>query len=220
MNRKVPVAVDEYYHVYNRGVDRRRIFLNENDYQRFMALLYLCNGTKPVDFREIAREGRTFAGIFERDMGERIVAIGAWCLMPNHFHLLCKETEENGIVTFMQRLSTAYAMYFNIRHERSGSLFESNFKTSHIDSDEYLRYLFAYLYLNPISLIEEEKGWKKKGIDNLKRATTFLSGYDYSSMPKSLRYDPQSNILSASEFPTYFESIAEMERDVFSWLEK
>jgi putative transposase len=138
--------------------------------------------------------------------------------MPNHFHILCRETEEGGTATFMQKLCTGYSMYFNRKAERSGALFEGKFKSRHVDSDEYLRYLYAYIYLNPVKLVEGESKWKERGITDLKKVTTFLSAYDNSSMPKTLRSDVYSRTLSAEEFPGYFASIAAMEKDVLSWL--
>jgi REP element-mobilizing transposase RayT len=220
MNRKVPISVDEYYHLYNRGVDKRRIFSSNADYQRFIALLYLCNSKKPVDVRNTIREGRTFASVFEEDRGQPIVALGAWCLMPNHFHLLCKEIDEGGTALFMQKLCTAYSMYFNRKIGRSGSLFEGKFKSQHVDTDEYLRYMYAYIYLNPVKLVEGEHKWKEHGIRDLKKVSSFLSAYDSSSMPKALRNDPYAKILEEKEFPGYFESTASMERDVLSWLKQ
>src|SRR3989338_5483185 len=99
--------------------------------------------------------------------------------MPNHFHLLLKEIEMGGISQFMGKLSTAYSMYFNKKYERTGSLFEGRFKSSRIANDNYLHYLFAYIHLNPIKLIEPM--WKEKGINDFARAKEFLGRYNYSS---------------------------------------
>src|SRR3989338_837348 len=77
--RKLSFSIDEYYHIYSRGVDKRIIFLDDNDRHRFMRLMFLCNGDKPVIYRDTQN-----LSLQKIDMGKRLVAIGAYCLMPNH----------------------------------------------------------------------------------------------------------------------------------------
>ena len=108
--RKNSFAKDEYYHLYSRGVDKRTIFLDSQDEKRFIRLLFLCNGSVPIIYRDIKE-----LPLVSVEKGECVTAIGAYCLMPNHFHLLVRETTEGGISAFMHRFSTAYTMYFNIR---------------------------------------------------------------------------------------------------------
>ena len=108
MERRITFAEGEYYHVYNRGVERREIFSTPADHWRFQRLLFLSNGTAPYIFREIQK--KKFSDI-ERQ--KPLVAIGAYCLMPNHFHILVKEITDNGISMFMEKLATGYSMYFN-----------------------------------------------------------------------------------------------------------
>ena len=91
MERKLTFSVGEYYHLYNRGVEKRNIFLEKRDSSRFQRLIYLANGTSPIRFSET--EGQALNNI---DRGDPLVAIGAYVLMPNHFHLLVKEVIENG----------------------------------------------------------------------------------------------------------------------------
>src|SRR3989338_8322180 len=169
MSRNLEFSIDEYYHLYNRGVEKRVIFEDKNDYSRFVGLLYACNSEVSFNAREL-NKGETFAEtvLREADREEPLVSIGAYSLMPNHFHLLVKEIKEGGISAFMQKLSTAYTMYFNKKRSRSGVLFQGVFKSQHINSDEYLKYLFSYIHLNPIKLVES--GWKDFGIKNKKRA--------------------------------------------------
>lgn len=201
--RKIPFVVGEYYHLYNRGVDKRTIFLDENDYKRFMLLLYLCNGHNSVRIRDLSRQGLPLAEMFEVDRGEQFVDIGAWCLMPNHFHILVRERIEGGISMFIEKLSTAYSMYFNRKNERSGSLFEGVFKSKHVDDESYFNWLFSYIHLNPVKLIDSE--WKEKGISNPKRAREFMENYKYSSYHDYFIGDRAENTtLNKAEFPEYF----------------
>jgi len=138
------------------------------------------------------------------DKKDSLVDIGAYCLMPNHFHILLKEKTENGISKFMKKLSTGYSMYFNKRYERTGRLFEGTFKSVHADSDEYLKYLFAYIHLNPIKLINPV--WKEEGIRNSVEAKLFLSGYsfssylDYTMKARNNGKRPESKILNRKRF--------------------
>ncbi len=154
----------EYYHIFNRGVEKRLIFLDDKDRWRFMTLLIAFQGD--VTINQIGRlvvdvEHRRFDNeIFSEILHKRYVELIAFCLMPNHFHLILLEVKEGGISKFMQRLLDAYTKYFNIRHNRVGHLFSGKFQSVHIDKNEYLNYLSAYLHLNP----RELKMWRKKEI--------------------------------------------------------
>jgi len=106
--RKVSFVEQEFYHVYNRGNSRQTIYVTNDDHTRFVALLYLANGTKSFEFRNLKSDT-----MFVRDRGEQQVAIGAYCLMPNHFHILLTPLVPDGVTNFMLKLSTGYSMYFN-----------------------------------------------------------------------------------------------------------
>jgi len=212
MNRKISFSEGEYYHVYNRGVEKRVIFVDDRDRKRFQSLLYLCNGTKPVVHRLI--QGKT---LYEEDMGEKITALGAYKLMPNHFHLLIREISEGGITEFMRKITTAYTMYFNKKYERVGPLFQGAFKAEHVTRDEHLKYLFAYIHLNIIKLIEPK--WREKGIRNAKKARKYLESYQFSSyLDYCDRRRSEAVILSKHEFPVYFLEKQSFKRFVDEWL--
>ncbi|MEI7810641.1 MAG: transposase [bacterium] len=216
MSRSIIFAPDEFYHCYDRGTEKRKIFLNKIDYERFLALLFVCNSTERIHLSDY--KGRSFDELFVIDRKGSLVDIGVYCLMPNHFHLLLHEKVDNGISLFMQKLSTAYTMYFNKKYERTGSLFESRFKAEHADDDKYLKYLFSYIHLNPVKLIQ--KDWKEKGIKNKKEAVTFLQNYKYSSYVDYLNFNrPQSVILNKSAFPEYFNTKDKFEEEIFDWLQ-
>ncbi len=216
MDRKVSFAVGEYYHLYNRGTEQRNIFRSDFDLLRFSFLLYVCNSTKSIDVRELKEntEGLPFGKI---DRGETIVDIGSWCLMPNHFHILVKEKMEGGITKFMLKLATAYSMYFNKLYNRSGRLFQGPFQSSHINKDEYLKYLFAYIHLNPIKLIDFN--WKEIGISNKSLAQSHLSNYQYSSYFDYIGTTRDfSLILNKEAFPNYFLGSHDFTHFVNDWL--
>lgn len=215
MPRIVTISLDEYYHCYNRGTDQRKIFLTQKDYLRFAVLLYTCNSIKPIHISNF--ESKELIELFDIERNESIVAIGAWCLMPNHFHLLLKEIKEGGISLFMQRLLTAYTMYFNKRSHRRGTLYEGPYKFEHASKDRYLKYLSSYIHLNPVKLIDSK--WKENGIKNKGKAKSFLESYEYSSY---LDYKgiirPQNKILNKAVFPEYFQATKDFKQEINTWL--
>jgi putative transposase len=213
MQRSINFAVGEYYHVYNRGVDKREIFLAEEDRERMLKLLYVSNSTAPFVYRNIQDKD-----LVEIDRGEPLVAIGAYCMMPNHFHLLVKEVREGGLSAFMEKFTTAYSMYFNKRSKRTGFLFEGNFKASHVDNDAYLKYLYSYIHLNPIKIIEPK--WKEVGVKELSHEQGYLATFRYSSYEDyAIGNREESVILSPQEFPEYFRTKADFRECVREWLE-
>jgi putative transposase len=129
-----------FYHVYNRGVEKRTIFLDENDYATFLNLLkrYLSKESSKDKF---GRDGVTF---FDE------VELVAFCLMPNHFHLLIyvKDNADN-LTSLLRRVSTSYVDYFNKKYKRVGSLFQGTYKAVRISDDSYLQHISRYIHLNP-----------------------------------------------------------------------
>ncbi len=217
MTRKITFSVGEYYHVYNRGTERKIIFTDEYDYQRFTFLLYLCNSADPVDLGDILRQGLALSEIYKISREEKLVGIGAWVLMPNHFHLLLKEFREGGITMFMQKLLTSYSMYYNKKNKRTGHLFEGPFKAKHLNEDKYLRYIFDYIHLNPISIIDI--GWKDKKIHDTGRARNFINVYKYSSyLDYKDNIRPERKILDRSLFPDYFLRDNEFDSSLDFWI--
>jgi putative transposase len=106
-NRLIPLVENEFYHIYNRGVDKRTTFLDVADYRRFIELLYLCNSHFAVNVRDVRKIHNS---VFDFDRGREFVAVGAYCLMPNHFHLLLTPVVPDGISLFMKK--TKYGLYF------------------------------------------------------------------------------------------------------------
>ncbi len=209
--RRVSFAFDEYFHVYNRGNSKQDIFKDNLDRERFQALLFLANGTAPFIFREIEK-----AGVYDFERGDQLVHIGAYCLMPNHFHILLTPAVEGGIQMFVQKLSTGYSMYFNKKHERTGVLFEGKFKARHADSDEYLKYLFAYIHLNPVKLIQND--WKENGLRDIEATKKYLDTYKYSSLSDYFGARSESIIIEPKKFPEYFLEKKEIDEELLNWL--
>ena len=212
--RSVSFAAGEFYHLYNRGTEKRTIYLDESDYRRFVELLFLCNSSVSINVRDVHQE---FDTVFEYDRGEPLIAIGAYCVMPNHFHILVTPLVENGISIFMNKLGTGYSMYFNKKYTRTGALFQGTFKSQHASSDEYLKYLYAYIHLNPVKLIDPH--WKEEGNKNVETSFQFASSFQYSSLLDHLGHIREENkIVDNSPFPEYFLKQSDIKRELFEWL--
>ena len=212
MNRKFQFSIGEFYHLYNRGINKTPIFLDVFDKKRFIKLLFVCNSRKSVVFKSI--QGQS---LDEIDRGETLVDIGIYCLVPNHFHLLIKEKTENGISEFVKKVATGYSMYFNKKYERTGSLFEGPFKAKRIDTDEYLKYIFSYIHLNPIKIIDSQ--WKENKITDRVKAKNYLQKYPYSSYFEYIGGKRQEEkILEKDSFPEYFSQPKEFDDFINDWL--
>ncbi len=144
---------DGYYHIYNRGVEKRTIFEDDQDYRVFLKYLK-TSLTKPPDPNKFAVnvtfKGSTFKGVprLPKNFHKKIKLV-AYCLMPNHFHLLLQQKEQGAMKSFMQSLLTRYSMYFNKRYKRVGSLFQGIYKAVLVGNDNYLLHLSRYIHLNP-----------------------------------------------------------------------
>lgn len=183
VSQRQAFAVDEWYHCFNRGVDKRKIFTNEHDANRFLMLLYLANSEGSVNLFNAYKPSLSKA--YETDRRNQLVAIGAFCLMPNHYHLLIKEIKEGGITSFMRKLGTAYTMYFNAKNARVGHLFSGPFKSLHVTDDRYFQRVLQYIHCNPAELYEP--GWRSGKVSNMKKLERNLLEYRYSSFQNITR---------------------------------
>lgn len=140
----IPILADAKYHIFNRGVDKRDIFLDKSDYLRFYQSLNLFNSEEAVVNFDFARVHTSMATVSPN----RLVEIEAYSLLSNHFHLLLKSVIDGGASEFMRRISLGYTSYFNQKYERSGILFQGAFKRVYIESQEQYQYVFAYVNEN------------------------------------------------------------------------
>lgn len=220
--RETDFVEGEYYHLYNRGNSKQKIFLDDKDRERFLKLFYLCNSKGRIDFQNDIVKRKIGAWDFEK--GESIVSIGAWVLMSNHFHLyITPKTDawrpsENAITYFMHRVLTAYSKYFNAKYKRTGSLFEGKFKSVHITKDTQAKYLFSYIHLNPLKLIDSN--WNKDGSKaSVSKYIKFLDSYKWSSYLDYLEIiRPENKILDRIDFLNYFESKKSFQKEIFEWI--
>jgi putative transposase len=162
----------EIYHVLNRGVDKRDIVLDDQDRARFLHDLFVFNDQQPtLNFKLPSRQ--------DNKARKLLVYIHAFCLMPNHYHLLLSPAIENGISLFMKKLGMGYTKYFNERHARSGALWQGKYKRIHIARDAHFLYIPYYIHLNPLDLAYPE--WRKGEVKNSDGARKHLKKYRWSS---------------------------------------
>jgi putative transposase len=196
MTRMHTFEIDEWYHCFNRGIDKRTVFESETDANRFLMTLYLADGTEPMQLFNSRKP--TLAQAFKEQRGKPIVAIGAYCLMTNHFHLLMKEIVEGGISEFMRKVGIAYTMYFNMKNERVGNLFVRPFRSRHVSDDRYFQQVLQYIHCNPAELYEP--GWKEGRVKNMPMLVKRLADYPYSSMRSYVNRKEKNPLLSHDGF--------------------
>lgn len=157
--RKQPIATGEYYHIYNRGVDKRTLFNNTKDLQRFIQSIIQFNQTTAIgSIRDNEKVKNTGTQPLEILKNEPLVAIVAYCINPNHFHFVLRQLVDGGIAKFMLKLQSGYTSYFNLNNSRTGSLFQGPFKSHHLYNDQYFNKIVGYVNNNDsVHNIPEDK---------------------------------------------------------------
>lgn len=206
-------TVDSYYHIYNRGVEKRNIFLDHQDYSRFLFGLYVFNNTEVVD----NIHHKFHSDINEVEPRYPFVDIIAYCLISNHFHLFVRQKVENGIPKFMQKLGTGYTMYFNQKYNREGGLFQGKFKAVLTHKDNQLFYIPHYIHLN--ALDKSFPHWRTHGVHDLKKAEKVLTNYKWSSYPSYSGLYKISPLLFP-DIHEFYPNAKEYKKSLFEWISR
>lgn len=165
--RRQPLINKEIYHIYNRGVDKRDIFNDKNDIYRFLESIKEFNRLEKI---ESLANLRKFKQIGAKLLsGEKLVEIIAYCLNPNHFHFILRQSVDNGITKYMHKILGGYTSYFNIKNSRSGSLFQGTFKSQLIGNENYFNKIIGYV----------NKNYQVHDIPENKKDLIFASDYEY-----------------------------------------
>lgn len=182
-NRNLVFLDNHIYHVYNRGVERRQLFINKREYARFVQTIDYYRHVKPqIRFSKFLSLNTTDRELFEHKLAKlpTYVDILAYCLMPNHFHFLLRQNVEHGIQIFLSNVSNSYAKYFNTKHVRVGPLFQAAFKANFIETDEELIHVSRYIHINPAaaSMVSAEQltsyPWSSLGSYRLPQKKSFI----------------------------------------------
>jgi putative transposase len=187
--RKQQFVNGEIYHIVARRIESNLLYKDNDDCYRGIFSIYEFNNNKPITIREcrVARAQIKKVNKINKDSiplidnRDILVEILAFCLMPNHIHLLLRQFRDNGISNFMQKFGAGYSAYFKNKYnlKQKGYFFQGRFVAVHIKTDEQLKTVFVYIHTNPVSLIEPK--WKETGIKNPEKAIEFVKNYKWSS---------------------------------------
>lgn len=216
--QKPPFVKNQIYHIYNRGVEKRNVFLGDRDYLRFIHDLFEFNDKDSVFnvayyFDSKSKEVKSQYLEKERKPRKLLVEILLFTLMPNHFHLLLKQKAEGGIVKFMQKLGTGYTNYFNKKYERVGGLFQGRFKAILVNEEAHFMHLPFYIHTNPLDLIYGSStsiDWKKW--------MDFLENYRWSSFPDYIGKKNFPSVTSRQFFLEFWGGKKEYQKETERWL--
>lgn len=214
----------ELWHALNHSIEGRDLFLDTQDYARFVHNLYEFNDANPVDSNHsrLIDSDRMmgFVNPSSKHSRKLIVEIHGWILMKNHYHLLLSERVEGGISLFLRKINVGYANYFNERYARKGTLFQSRTKKVLIEQEPHFLYILHYLHLNPLDYLEGAKDWRirsKGGIKNTRDALIYLDSYRWSSYLDYIGRKNFPSILTTSLFKDalgdYHDSLTSYLRD-------
>jgi putative transposase len=223
MIRKEKFVPNEYYHLYSRTIFNIPEFKNNKNAKRLEQAFLISNSTKAsVAYLFLKNnKGATTKDVLKiLEKGEKLVDILCYAIMPDHYHLLVREKQENGTTKFIRSCNTSIAKYVNIKSDRKGSLFESRFKSKHVNSNEYLLHLSLYIHLNPLDFLVNKK-WREHELLNWHESKDKLLNYQWSSLNHFLDDGYKNNIISGEEIiKNQFDNKKEYETFLHDWSEK
>ena len=207
--------VGDIAHVFNRGVEKRKIFQDEKDYKRFVLNL-LCLNNKKGKIRVQHKDAFLFMSEIA-EKREELVDVFCWSLMPNHYHLILHEKVDGGILEFTKRIGNAYTKYFNIKQKgRSGYLFQNSAHAVYITENSQLLYIPIYVHLNPADIYKSH--WKFHNIDP-RKIMDFVSNYRWSSLKNYNGHPEFEEIINKDAFYNLFDSnFNDQMKDLFEFI--
>lgn len=202
--RRFPLVTDQVYHVFNRGINHQPTFTDAFEYKRAIAVIdYYRFANPPLKFSvllKLSQENRTQILTDMKTDYSKLIEILSFCLMPNHFHFLLKQVQDNGISKFLSNFQNSYTRYFNTKNERDGAMFLGQFKAVLVETDEQLMHVSRYIHLNPTT------SYVVKDFDS-------LLNYPWSSLPEYLNNKPKiceiSTIMEIFGKPANYERFLE-----------
>ncbi len=194
-------APGEYYHIYNRTILNIPEFKDNKNADKLVRGFLVANSTESSRAFDYLRDNKNaeideVIGILRK--GEKLVDILSYVVMPDHYHLLLKELRNGGITSFIQKCNTSIAKYINIKKRRTGPLFDSRFKSKHIDSNKYLVHVSLYIHLNPLDFIDSPI-WRNHRLVNWRLKKEKLLNYPWSSLKRFLGDDFENPVLSGEK---------------------
>ena len=211
------VGMENVYHTLNRGVEKREIFLDKQDYLRFVHDLYELNDEDRVEnSTRIFKIDPGLTSTTTRKKRKTLVDILAFCLMPNHYHLMLSPRVKNGIPKFMAKINIGYAKYFNQKYEREGALFQGRYKKILITDNTHFLHLPFYIHFNPLDLKYPE--WRENNISSPQKTLEFLEYYKWSSHLEYLGAKNYGSVLNKKILDEIFDGSAGYKKLVETYL--
>lgn len=206
-------------HTLNRGVDKRKIFMDDQDYFRFVHDLYEFNDRAPANnlWWNFQRSS-DIVSHYDKPKRKLLVDIHIFCLMPNHYHLLLSSKVENGISLFMRKLNVGYAKYFNQKYKRTGALFEGRYKAVPIIEEAHFIHIPYYIHLNPLDLCAPE--WRERKMNDSARAIKFLESYHWSSYQDYIGKENFPSVTNRSFLTKFFQGKGNYHKETLSWIKE
>lgn len=214
----------DFFHLINRGVEKRKVFAQEKDYLRFIYNLYDFNDVDNATLsyyrrRKLLEEKLSEVRPPTKDGKKELVDILCWCLMPTHPHVFVHEKVDGGVSIFSKKIIGGYTMYFNKENEREGVLFQGRTKIIKVARDAHFIHLPFYIMANPLSLIEPN--WRGEGIRDLKRAIDFLEDFEYSSFQDLIGKENFPFVINKKLFFKLFDTNEKkFKNDFVKWLKE
>ena len=200
----------EFYHVLNRGVDKREVVSDDGDRMRFVRSLFIYNDFRPApNFSSQSHHWNDW-----KRNRDTLVHVHAWCLMDNHYHMLLSPVngDEAKLVKFMRKLNMGYAKFFNEKHNRSGYLWQGRYKKILVERDNYFHYIPHYIHLNPLDL--QYPMWREGGVVDCASALGFLDSYRWSSYQDYLKKENFPSVIDTSVLASLLGTRNELESEV------
>ena len=193
--RREDLAVGEWFHCYTRTIDHSRPFEDKLNTERFLEALYLANQSSPMPVMSHLYKKNSHDDNFTLERDKPLIAIGAYVIMPTHYHLLATPLAENGLSEFFHKVGTGFTRFYNDKQERVGNLFVKPFRSKHVSSDGYFGRVASYIHLNPVELFEPE--WKNGRVRDFLRLEKNIRNYASSSLfdYEKIKTRTQTNIL-------------------------
>ncbi len=181
--RKEQFIIGEHYHIFSRTILNQPLLKDIKSAERLKQAFLIANSTEAGAAFQFLRNREDF--LLEKVLeiigrGKKLVDVLCYSIMPDHYHLFLKETKQGGISNFIQRCNISIAKYINIKKDRRGPVFESRFRSKHIDTNEYLLHLSCYIHLNPLDILIG-KQWREHDLQNWPAAKKKLLNYPWSS---------------------------------------
>lgn len=209
-------------HTLNRGVDKRKIFLDDQDRFRFIHDLYEFNNQEPAsniwwNFNRPS-DPSDIVSHYNKSKRKLVVDIHTFCLMPNHYHLLLSSRVKGGISLFMRKLNVGYAKYFNQKYKRTGALFEGRYKSVPITEEAHFIHIPYYIHLNPLDLCTPE--WRKQKVADPVKAINFLENYRWSSYLDYIGKQNFPSVTNRSFLTKFFQGKKNYHKETINWIKE